>query len=68
MKKTLGILLTAVTLVLLVPKNVSAADETSVQGNLNATSTSHGRGSVPPQPIGTGRGRHPVPPVRASRR
>ena len=68
MKKMLGILLTAVTLAVLVPKNASAADAISTGGTVGATSRSLGRGRVPPQPISKGRGRHPVPPVRIGKR
>ena len=68
MKKTLGILLTAVTLVVLVPTNASAADAISTRGSLSATSASLGRREVPPQSSGKRRGRHPVPPVRIGKR
>jgi hypothetical protein len=66
MKKMLGILLTAATLVVFVPENASAADAFSTRGVVGANLTSLGRRPVPPLPIGSGK--HPVPPVRIGRR
>jgi hypothetical protein len=65
MKKMLGLLLTAVTLVAAVPKTASAGNETSTGsrcGALGATSgLCQGRGTMPP--VGGGSGKRRLPPV-----